>query len=151
MAAPLGNIFALGNNGGQPPKYNDPEVLKNKVVEYFESYIDCEMKEAKQPVLGHKPTITGLALYLGFESRQSFYDYIKKEEFSYILKKASLYIEMNYEMLLESKAATGAIFALKNMGWNDKSEVDHTTKGESINHISLGSGIKPPTKNETTS
>lgn len=126
MAAPLGNIFALGNNGGKPPKYKDPEELKNKVVEYFESYINCDMKEDKQPLLGYKPTITGLALYLGFESRQSFYDYIKKEEFSYILKKASLYIEMNYEMMLESKSATGAIFALKNMGWKDKAEIINT-------------------------
>lgn len=128
MAAPLGNIFALGNDGGRPAKYKNAEELNNKIIEYFESYINCDFKEEKQPVLGHKPTITGLALYLGFESRQSFYDYIKKEEFSYVLKKASLYVEMQYEMLLESKAATGAIFALKNMGWVDRKEVENVNE-----------------------
>lgn len=126
MAAPLGNIFALGNNGGRPAKYENAEQLNNKIIEYFESYINCN--EENQPKLGHKPTITGLALYLGFESRQSFYDYIKKEEFSYVLKKASLYVEMQYEMLLESKAATGAIFALKNMGWVDRKEVENVNE-----------------------
>ena len=30
---------------------------------------------------------------------------------------------MQYEQLLESKGATGAIFALKNMGWKDKTEM----------------------------
>ena len=31
---------------------------------------------------------------------------------------------MEYEQLLESKGSTGAIFALKNMGWSDKSLLD---------------------------
>ena len=35
-----------------------------------------------------------------------------------------LFIEMEYEQLLESKGSTGAIFALKNMGWSDKSLLD---------------------------
>jgi hypothetical protein len=32
---------------------------------------------------------------------------------------------MNYEENLMDKACTGSIFALKNMGWSDKSEIDH--------------------------
>jgi hypothetical protein len=36
-------------------------------------------------------------------------------------------VEMSYEQKLSSKDVTGAIFALKNMGWKDKSEMDLRT------------------------
>jgi hypothetical protein len=62
---------------------------------------------------------------LGFESRQSFYDYEERGEFSYTIKKARLTIESKYEEKLHEPACTGAIFALKNFGWTDKSEVDN--------------------------
>jgi len=29
------------------------------------------------------------------------------------------------------------IFSLKQLGWRDKQEIDHTTKGESINKIEV--------------
>ena len=123
MGAPLGNLFALGNNGGKPPFFDNPEIFKSRVVAYFESFIDSKEKP-RDPVLGNKPTTTGLAMWLGFESRQSLYDYKSKDEFSYIIKKASLLIEMGYEEQLDSKNATGAIFALKNMNWTDKKDID---------------------------
>lgn len=139
MGAPKGNQFAIGNNGGQPPLYETVEQMTAVIDEYFASY-QPNGDDAPNPVLGFKPTITGLALYLGFESRQSLYDYKKKKEFSYIIKKACLFIEMNYEQLLESKAATGAIFALKNMGWNDRSQIE---LGGDVN-IPLMEWIEPP-------
>lgn len=143
MPAPLGNIFALGNEGGRPAFFESKEDLKEKVIEYFESYIKPkEGEEEITPAIGTKPTITGLALYLGFESRQSFYDYKKNEEFSYLLKKAALYIEMNYEELLESKASTGAIFALKNMGWKDKTEQEISMPAGSVTIKSKGKDIE---------
>ncbi len=120
MSAPLGNIFALGNDGGRPAFFDSPEEFRDRVVEYLESYHSDE----KNPLIGYKPTTTGLALWLGFKSRQSLYDYKEKKEYSYIIKKALLFIEMEYEQLLESKGSTGAIFALKNMGWSDKSLLD---------------------------
>ena len=36
MAAPKGNLFALGAGGGRPPKYDDPAVLEQKIAEYLE-------------------------------------------------------------------------------------------------------------------
>lgn len=113
----IGNKFALGNEGGRPPKFETPEELQNKVNEYLEKY-----------PLGER-TITGLALYLGFESRQSLYDYQEKKEFTYIIKRARLEVESSYESGLYGKNATGAIFALKNMGWKDRQEFDHTNNG----------------------
>jgi len=105
---------------GQPAFFKTVEELQSSLDEYFEG------KE--------NPTITGLAYHLGFESRQSVYDYEKRnDQFSYTVKRARMKIEIYYEELLATKSVTGAIFALKNFGWADKQEVDHTTKGESIN------------------
>ncbi len=116
---------------GRPAHFETDDLLQSKVEEYF-VYIKGEKEEIKK---GNKTitmwvrypenaTVTGLALYLGFESRQSFYDYEKNEEFSYTIKKARLKIEAAYEQELLSKNATGAIFALKNFGWKDKTETE---------------------------
>ena len=35
-------------------------------------------------------------------------------------------VENRYEKALSQQGPTGAIFALKNMGWNDKQEVQHS-------------------------
>lgn len=104
---------------GRPKLFNDEIELSKLIQSYFD--------ENKGNY-----TITGLALFLGFESRQSLYDYEKNEIFSYTIKRARLTIENFYESKLFT-ASTGAIFALKNFGWSDKQEIDHTTKGESIN------------------
>lgn len=131
--------------GGRPPILDNAEELELKVNEYFnpKTCPDTRAIVLKSFEEGQKgeyldyvphPTITGLAIHLGFASRQSIYDYAKKEdEFSYILKKAALRVENNYEKLLAEKGlATGAIFALKNMEWKDKHETDLTSKGEKL-------------------
>lgn len=111
---------------GRPALYTDPEHLEQKMNEYF-----AMVEEKNKPV-----TITGLCIYLGFESRQSFYDYEKREGFSYIIKRARLFVENHYETSAQfAKQPTFHIFALKNMGWSDKQEHDHTTKGEAINTV----------------
>ena len=93
----------------------------------LDSFLPQDRTTQAEPVIGYKPTISGLALWLGLKSRTSFYDYANrkkdKEKFAYIIKRAAFLIEMNYEQLLESKGATGAIFALKNMGWHDKQQI----------------------------
>ena len=101
--------------GGRPPKFETPEQLEQACGEYIEAN-------------GLNLTITGLAMYLGFDSRQSLYDYEKRPEFSYIIKAARLAVENSYEKSLRSVSVTGAIFALKNMGWRDKVETGLTDK-----------------------
>lgn len=105
------------NIGGRPAKFDNAEDLQKKVDEYF--------IWAKEQNNGLK-TITGLALFLGFESRQSIYDYEKDGTFSYIIKNARLRVEEGYEERLHTGVPTGAIFALKNMGWKDKVETGFT-------------------------
>ena len=97
---------------GRPPHYETPEDMQSKIDEYFNTE-------------GERCTITGLALHMGFESRQSFYDNEKNSNFSYILKRARLRIENKYENLLISDKVTGPIFALKQFGWTDRTEVKH--------------------------
>ncbi len=123
---------------GLPPLFDSVESLKNKIDEYFNEGVTKrkilvgkgdDKKIEEIPV----PTITGLCYFLGFESRQSFYDYEKVDEFSYTIKRARLFIEKEYEEQLQVGNTTGAIFALKNMGWFDNSKTDITTAGEKIN------------------
>jgi DNA-packaging protein gp3 len=97
--------------GGRPAIFESVEQLEKAIAEYFDTTV--------------KKTITGLAYHLGFESRQSFYDYQDREEFSYSIKRARLRIEMYYEEKLTENNCTGPIFALKNMSWKDKTEVDN--------------------------
>jgi len=67
-------------------------------------------------------TFTGLALFLGFNSIRAFDKYMANGDFAEVLKWAHLRIEASYEKKLHAQSATGAIFALKNMGWNERSE-----------------------------
>jgi hypothetical protein len=97
---------------GRPPVWDDPQAFADSVDDYFNS--------------DKFPTWSGLALYLGFESRQSLEDYKKKPEFSYPIKKALLRIEQIYEANLHKGNPAGSIFALKNFGWKDKQEVEQT-------------------------
>ena len=114
---------------GRPAFYETAEQLDEAIQSYFET---CD----------EKPTITGLAYHLGFESRQSFYDYQENKEFSYTLKKARLRIESNYEKMLHKQSCAGAIFALKNFGWKDQTQIDHTTKGEKVSILIAPDGKK---------
>jgi hypothetical protein len=125
------------DKGGRPALFETPEQLQEMIDEYFKSGIEGRTFIVgsglnKQSITVEIPTITGLCYYLGFESRQSFYDYEKRHGFSYTIKKARLKIERMYEEQLQYGNSTGAIFALKNMDWKDKSEIDHSTLGEKI-------------------
>lgn len=134
MVFKKGNRFSVGlTNNGRPPKFESAEKLKEKAIEYFE-YCEGEYDEDSKEWIRHpeRPTMTGIALFLGFASRQSMYDYGKKEpndenDYSYLIKRIRMMIENKYEDMLGSKNATGAIFALKNMGWVDKQEIEQTT------------------------
>lgn len=132
MPAPIDKVNLFSESikyGHNPPKFHSPQQLADKITEYFQLFIHEEGTEPTKLV----PTITGLALFLGFESRQSLYDYKNGSRagedsalYSYIVKKAMLKIEELYEQKLSGTTPTGAIFALKNMNWTDKTEVQHS-------------------------
>jgi hypothetical protein len=118
----LANDFMIGiTKTGRPPIYDDPKEMSNQIEAYFETLTDPE-----QNIFLQRPTITGLCLFLGFETKQSFYDYEKRPEFSYLVKRARMVIERTYENRLGGTTPTGAIFALKNMGWADTVKQEHS-------------------------
>ncbi len=145
MGAAIGNQYAVGNNGGRPKHYETPEELAIDCDAYFiyimgESHMEKKMvpnpltleQEEKEILVWDRhpepPTITGLSLYLGFSHRSSLKDYIDKgNEFSHIIKKAKSRVEHSYEKMLYADKPTGSIFALKNMGWVDRQEIEQTT------------------------
>ena len=111
------------NKGGRPRLYDTPEQFDAKVYEYQD-----HCKENNEPV-----TWTGLALFLGFSSRQSIDEYLNYDGFSDSVKRAKTFVEWNYEKRLAGDGTpTGAIFALKNFGWKDKTETDITSGGEKL-------------------
>lgn len=109
--------------------FESAEEVEALVQEYFEKGVKMKTVVLGPPNARYSielpvPTITGLCLYLGFESRQSFYEYEQKPEFTYTIKKARLLIETEYEEMLQAGSTSGAIFALKNFGWTDRQEID---------------------------
>lgn len=112
-----------GMPAGKPPYFDSVEEMQEKISLYFDQCLENK----------DRPTITGLALFLGFCSRQSFYDYEAKPEFSYTVKRARLTIENEYEKRIGEGA--GYIFALKNFGWTDKQDLK--LSGDSDNPIAI--------------
>jgi len=96
---------------GRPRRYETPEQMQEVVDTYFASVA--------------RPTITGLAIALGFTSRQALLNYEGySPEFSDAIKRAKLRVEHEYELLLCDPTAKPAavIFALKNFGWGKRQE-----------------------------
>lgn len=122
-------------NVGRPRKYNTAEELQAAIDIYFEEHtpeyeVDSDGKvlttKGGVPILKmNPPTISGLALHLGFCNRASLYEYEREGEFSDTIKIA----RTRCENFVESYGMSGnippaiAIFALKNYGWKDTQEI----------------------------
>lgn len=97
--------------------------------EAVDAYV-AQMREEERPI-----TWTGMALHLGFYGRQELDNYAEYEGFSDAVKRAKQTVALAYEERLHGNSPTGAIFALKNMGWSDKQEHEHSGPGGSpISH-----------------
>lgn len=125
---------------GRPPKYTSKEEIEEKVEAYFK---ECEGEILKDdngnPVLNKwgnpivvnqkPPTVTGLALALGFSTRLSLLNYQGKAEFMNTITRAKSMVEAYAEQrLFDRDGSNGAQFSLRNnfAGWRDKplSELD---------------------------
>ena len=124
------------SEGGRPPIFETPEEMQEAIDSYFEDP-PCRTAYSKDGDKIEIPciTITGLALHLGFSSRQSLHDTEKRDGFSYTIRKARTRVENCYEMNLQTSQPTGSIFALKQMGWNDTEEKPENAKPIIINIV----------------
>ncbi|MDB4919876.1 terminase small subunit [Mucilaginibacter sp.] len=141
------------------PCFSDEKSLIARIDAYF-NLIEGEYhlenkpgKEAKdlpaptQKVWDRNPepaTLADLALFLGFNSIRAFDNYMENGKFAEALKWGHLRIEASYEKKLHAQSAAGAIFALKNMGWNERNDIKPTEQQpKTIKVEILESGPKP--------
>lgn len=128
----------MKKNIGAPPRYRTAAAMQKKIDEYFklcegEIWLDEEGKPftTDKGALIYKvppkpPTVTGLALALGFASRQALINYqTKDEDFNDTITRAKSRIEeYNETRLYDKEGVNGAKFNLSNnFGWNDKQEI----------------------------
>lgn len=121
--------------GGAPRKYKSVKAMEEAIAAYFK---ECEghpfvgddgcavIDKYGQPVIvGAKPpTVTGLALALGFTGRQALIDYQGRAEFTDTITRAKAKCEEYAESRLYDKdGANGAKFSLGcNFGWREVKE-----------------------------
>jgi hypothetical protein len=118
MSAPPNNLFALGNTGGRPPKFKTPEEMANKIAEYIEYEDSLKRPDTYSKAGKGVYTLSGCALFLGFASVQSMYDYEKvNQEFSYIIGRFKQFMtHWNEQKLYWAGTMPGAKFWLTNWG-----------------------------------
>lgn len=116
----------------RPPYFDDPAQFEEAANAYFDK---CELKE-------QVPTVNGLALALGFNSRQSLLNYADKPEFVDTVKGIRTRLEAQWEQRLAGGNAAGTIFWLKNQGWSDRQDLNVGGQPENpvIHRIELVSG-----------
>lgn len=113
-----------GRPAGRPRKYESPDVFDAKVDEFVEL---CKAND--EPV-----SWTGMALHLGFYGRAEMDNYAEYDGFSNSVKRAKAIVERSYEVGTAKGVIPAAmgIFALKNMKWTDRQELDHTSSDGSM-------------------
>ncbi len=139
------------NKGGRPPMYKTAEEIQVKIDAYFK---DCEgellLDADGNPIIdkygnavrvGVRPlTITGLALALGFTSRQALLNYQDKKEFVDTITRAKAKVEQYAEeRLFDKDGANGAKFSLANNfeGWREKQQIEADVNSEMTINIEL--------------
>lgn len=107
------NIWAyVKKNVGRPPKYETPEELLDKALEYFDY---CDQHRKGRFNSAH------LRLWLGL-TKENWLDYKQRPNFFTTIRAIEAYYEGDYEdKLMWAGSTQGAIFKLKNLcKWTDE-------------------------------
>lgn len=116
----------------RPLKYKTVEELQAAIDAYFTACAGTPLLDANGeqvlykgvPVItgAHPPTVTGMALALGFTGRKQLLDYQGRKTFCNTITRAKARCEEYAEQrLYDRDGANGAQFSLRcNFGWNDK-------------------------------
>lgn len=133
--------MAEKKTGGRPPKYRSPKAMQTAIDAYFDSCVGEILRDDEgKPMVGKSglpvmkgqrpPTMTGLALALGFADRSSLLDYKAKPRFEAVVRRAISRIEQyTEERLFDREGSAGARFSLQNnfKGWKQGTEVTLNT------------------------
>jgi len=128
-------------------KFTDVSQLTDLIDGYFLTFKN-NLNEENKNEKAESPTITGLALCLGFNSRHDFELYEAKGKFASCIKRARLRVEASYEKKLNNGSPTGAIFALKSLGWTDKPEIKMMEKTSTTMKVKIVHSGPPLAANE---
>lgn len=158
--------------GGRPPKYKETNEELEKLEKLIDEYFDeCDGKPLLDedgkaicdkygyPIIVGKrpPTVTGLALKLGFDSRTSLLNYQhRSKKFNRVISRAKLRLEMyTEERLFDKDGANGAKFSLQNnfKDWNDTKTIAGNENASPVKIIcdiplTNPAAAKPPTQPE---
>ena len=146
----------MGKQVGRPPIYKTVNEIEEKIDIYFK---ECEGEILKDdngktvlnkfgnPVVINRkpPTVTGLALALGFTSRLDLLRYQGKEEFCNTITRAKSMVEQYAEeRLFDRDGSNGAQFSLRNnfKGWDADKKYDDSGDGK----ITIVNNIPRPEK-----
>lgn len=125
------------------PKYESVEQIEGLIEAYFESCKGEILREEDGSIVFNPkdgtpiwinrkpPTIPGLALALGFSSRQSLYNYKARKEFMDTISRAQTRVEQyTAERLFDRDSQRGAQFALE-YGFRYRRDAEGEKKDES--------------------
>lgn len=144
-------MASKATNIGRPPKYKSVAEIEKMIDKYF---IECQgefIRDKDGNILTDKhgnlvkygekpPTVTGLALALGFNSRQALLNYQGRKEFNDTITRAKAYVERYAEeRLFDKDGANGAKFSLANNfdGWKEKQSIEADVKNDLTINIEL--------------
>jgi hypothetical protein len=114
---------------GRPTKYNDE--INQRAKEYIDTAFIAEGDAV--------PMAAGMACFLGVSKRTIYYWADENPEFLHTLDE----MQAKQERMLASKGLSGDFnsvitkLMLSNHGYSDKQNIDHTSKGESLNKPDL--------------
>ena len=136
----------MSNPYGNKPKYTSKDQIIGLIEDYFK---ECEgtpltvsngdpvCDKNGYPIVLHQhpPTVTGLALALGFTNRLSLLNYQGKAEFRDVITRAKSRVEKyTEERLFDKDGSGGARFSLQNNfnGWRVEQTKDDGNQKEVV-------------------
>lgn len=128
--------MAKKNTGGLAPHFENATQVQRLIDKYFEACRGTVMKdESGNPIIDRQgkpvitdaepPTVTGLALALGFTGRLSMQEYRGKREITDAITRGKSLVEKYTETrLFDREGLNGAKFILSSTfkGWGESSE-----------------------------
>ena len=124
----------MGKHPALLERYGTPEAVQEALDRYF---TQCDADERPY-------THTGVANAVGLDGARALWNYTtapdgsERGEFRSPLKKACHRVDQQYEERLASGKPVGSIFALKNRGWTDQTQVTHELAGDGWGELLAG-------------